>query len=75
MARQPWFKKGRIGRGLEALKGSPERIDTPFKVSGDYGYWYLTDSKGYKLVQLALKGNSKQRRQQRRAIERYLNGE
>lgn len=77
MANQPWFKKGRIGRGLEGFKSSPERIALPFKVISQayngHTSWYLADSQGYKLVQMTLRGNSKQRRQQARAIERYLN--
>ena len=68
----PWWKQGRIGRCLESLQASEE--DGFRIIKRDYG-WLLVERDGKSYVHLTLRGNSKQRRQQIRAILRYINGE
>lgn len=67
-----WWKRGRIGRGLESLRVSEE--DGFRIIKRDYG-WLLVERDGKSYIHLTLRGNSKQRRQQIRAILRYINGE
>lgn len=67
--RNEWWLKGRIGSLLEGL---PEEGSGPFYITGRYNH--VRGAKGQGYVGLCLRGNSKQRRQQRRAVLRYLNG-
>lgn len=71
-----WFRARRMGRMTRDLIENGE--DKPFYIRSTEGhlgvtYYYLCDQRRT-LVNLCLRGNSKQRRQQRRALLRYLNG-
>ena len=68
---KPWWLKGRIGWHFREVKGIPGGFR--FK-RGRYGYKLVTNEIHHiAVIGITLRGNSKQRRQQRRALLRYLN--
>lgn len=73
--------KGRIQKHLDAIRSCnkpPYTVKEKLIVRQGLGEWkvcHIRDVHGYYYISLCLRGNSKQRRQQRRAAERYLNGQ
>lgn len=81
--RKPWWERpGRTADSLRAVFSEPTEDGSVYRLSRDVGsrfaagvfltrHWPEQDG-WYNYFHLALRGNSKQRRQQYRAIIRYL---
>lgn len=81
--RKPWWERpGRTADDLRAKFSGPEEDGSQYHLIRDVGSRYAAgvflvrrwpeQEGGYNYYHLALRGNSKQRRQQYRAITRYL---
>lgn len=64
-----WFEKGRTG---ELLRGIRDSDDGPFKVARNGSVGFVA-GKRYNYIGLTLRGTSRDRRQQARILERWLN--
>lgn len=66
--KKPWWKQGRIGGILTAMREDEVSVQAIDRT----GWILIIPGRGY--IHLTLRGNSKQRRQQRRAVLRYIQG-